>query len=373
MAEPFKTLFNPGLIERMADHLSRAGRFDRAAFLDHALTGLDDLEMMDRSRQISAALDRGLPADPGAALDTLLAALHPRTDWPLSDMASDDTGLASWAVAPMADWVARNALHTPDAGLAALRQMTMRFSAEFAIRPFFRDHPDLTLHTVTGWLADPNPHVRRLVSEGSRPRLPWGIRLHRFVQDPAPLIPLLTALRDDPSDYVRTSVANNLNDIAKDHADLVADLAADWMAGAGPLRQRLVKRACRTLVKDGHPGALAVFGAMPADLTHSRFDLTPATIRRGQALTLTLDLTGGAVEQRLVIDYVLLYRRANGQLSPKVFKWTETTLRPKQTLSLKKTHAYRQVTTRRDYAGEQRVQVQVNGRVLAEVPFDLIL
>ena len=373
MPEPFKTLFNPGLVQDMARHLSRAGAINAGAFLDAALPGLNDLEMMDRSRQISHALDHALPSDFDAALALLTGALHPRTDWSISDMARDDTGLASWAVAPMADWVARHGLHAPAPSLAALRQMTMRFSAEFAIRPFFRDHPDLTLRTVTRWLAHPNPHVRRLVSEGSRPRLPWGIRLHGFVQNPAPLIPLLTALRDDPSEYVRTSVANNLNDIAKDHPDLVARLAGDWMTGAETNRQRLIKRACRTLIKEGHPGAMAVFGVAAAELTAHRFSATPDTIHRGDTLTLTLDLTGGGADQRLIVDYIMLFRRANGQLSPKVFKWTQVDLRAKQTLSLKKTHVYRKVTTRRDYPGEQRVQVQVNGRVLDEVPFRLIV
>lgn len=373
MPEPFKTLFNAGLIQQMAPHLARTGPFDTTAFLDTALTGLEDLEMMARSDQITRALQAALPQPFESAVEQVVAALHPRTEWPLADMRTDDTGIAGWAVAPMAEWVARAGLHSPARALAALRQMTMRFSAEFAIRPFFRDHPEGTLRTVTGWLADPNPHVRRLISEGSRPRLPWGIRLNGFAQDPAPLLPLLTALRDDPSDYVRTSVANNLNDIAKDHPDLVASVARDWLQDAPQARARLVKKACRTLIKQGHPATLAVFGLRPPQLGGVRFTATPETIHQGQTLTLSLDLVGGQAAQRLVIDYVMHFRRANGLLSPKVFKWCETTVAPGETVTLTKAHAWRAVTTRRDYPGAQAVEVQINGAALGRVPINLVL
>ena len=373
MPEPFKNIYNPNLIRAMAAHLGKWSGFDSDAFLSKALTGIDTLEMMQRAEQISCALDIAFGQDFEKNVNGLKSALHPTTKWRLSDMRVDDQGIAGWAIVPMAAYVARNGLDRPELSLPVLREMTMRFSAEFAIRPFFRDHPATTLDIVRGWLTDPNVHVRRLVSEGSRPRLPWGIRLNAFVENPAPLLPLLNALRDDPEEYVRRSVANNLNDIAKDHPDLVAELARDWLDGADRSRTRLIKHACRTLIKAGHPDALTAFGFPPPDLQNVHLALSPDTVILGDDLILTLNLTGGRVKQRLLIDYVLEFRRARGGCNPKVFKWTEIDLAPGETRRLEKVHAYRKVTTRKDYPGAQRVLIQINGRIVAEVPFELRL
>ena len=247
----------------------------------------------------------------------------------------------------------------------------MRFSAEFSVRPFFRDHTDLTLETAMDWSGDANLHVRRLASEGSRPRLPWGILLETFVRDPSPLIPLLTRLRDDPEDFVRRSVANNLNDIAKDHPDLVADLAADWLEGAGAARRKLVRHACRTLIKDGHAGALAAFGYAPPKLRDIRLKV-PSKVRLGGVLDIVFEATS-ETGQQLHVDYILHFMRANGRLSPKVFKWTDVMAKPGEKLRLTKAHPYRIVTTRKDYPGQQKLSVQINGQVVAEAGFELVV
>ncbi|MEM9524738.1 MAG: hypothetical protein AAF982_12290, partial [Pseudomonadota bacterium] len=155
--------------------------------------------------------------------------------------------------------------------------------------------------------------------------------------------------------------------------DLVAELARDWLDGADRNRTRLIKHACRTLIKTGHPGVLAAFGFPPPDLRNVRLSLSPDTVNLGDDLVLTLSLTGGGVAQRLLIDYVLEFRRAHGGCSPKVFKWTETDLAPSETKCLEKVHAYRKVTTRKDYPGAQRALIQINGRIVAEAPFELKL
>ena len=154
---------------------------------------------------------------------------------------------------------------TPERALPTLAELTQRFTAEFAIRPFISRHPQPTLDTLARWVHDPSAHVRRLVSEGSRPRLPWGLRLQALVQDPSPTLPLLRALQDDPSAYVRRSVANHLNDIAKDHPDLVARWVGEHRAGASAERAALLRHASRTLIKKGHPEVLAAWG-----LDHAR-------------------------------------------------------------------------------------------------------
>ncbi|MBV1869178.1 MAG: DNA alkylation repair protein [Marinosulfonomonas sp.] len=374
MAEPFKNLFNAELIHAMAGNLARTSdQFDGDQFLGRALGGLDDLELMERSEQILRALTAAYAIPFSDAVDAMLAALHPQTDAELSDMRSDESGIAGWAVMPMAGFVARHGLDTPEFSLAALREMTMRSSSEFAVRPFFRDHPDRTLKVAADWAADPNLHVRRLASEGSRPRLPWGIKLHGFVKQPSLILPLLTTLRDDPSEYVRRSVANNLNDIAKDHPDLVADLAAKWLKSADENRVRLVKHACRTLLKNGHPDALNAFGFSPPNLKQCKVTLSSDTVIVGDKLGISLTLLGGDKPQDLLIDYVIHFMRANGKLSPKVFKWTKITLQPGEARTLVKSHAYRKVTTRKDYPGRQHVSVRINGQDFDGPAFELSL
>lgn len=372
MAEPFKNIYNPTLIEGMAAHLARVSdQFARDVFLKKALDGLDDLEMLARAEQISLAIDAAFPDDLSVKRAAMLAALHPRTDMELSEMGIDDQGISGWAGEPMARVIARHGLDDPEPNLDALREMTMRFSSEFAVRPFFRDHPELTLKAAHHWAQDENLHVRRLASEGARPLLPWGIKLHGFVSDPSPLIPLLTALRDDPSDYVRRSVANNLNDISKNQPDLVAGLAKDWLQGASKERARLVKHACRGLIKQGHAGALEAFGFPPPSLSDVVLSCPPEVFL-GEVMPISVAFKAQA-DQKLLIDYVLHFMRANGKLSPKVFKWTEMSVRAGERVELQKSHPYKVVTTRKDYPGTQKLSLQVNGQVVAERPFELKL
>ncbi|MDA8747239.1 DNA alkylation repair protein [Litoreibacter sp.] len=370
MAEPFKNIYNPTLIEGMAVHLARVSTaFDKDVFLKTALAGLDDLEMLARAEQISLAIDAAFPDDFSLKRTAMVAALHPRADMELSEMKVDDQGIAGWAGEPMARVIARHGLDDPAPNLEALCEMTMRFSSEFAVRPFFRDHPQVTMAAALRWAKDDNHHVRRLASEGSRPLLPWGIKLHGFVQDPSALIPLLTGLRDDPSEYVRRSVANNLNDISKNQPDLIADLARDWLKQASPDRAKLVKHACRGLIKQGHTGALAAFGFPPPDLVD--VDLTcPHEVVLGDKMPITLRFRARK-DQKLLIDYVLHFMRANGKLSAKVFKWTEKTVSAGEDVQLEKAHPYKVVTTRKDYPGAQKLGVQINGQTVVEMPFEL--
>ncbi len=372
MPEPFKNIYNPELIDGMAKHLTRASSaFDADTFLKTALDSLETLEMMDRAEQISRAIDRAFPPGFATKTDAMLASLHPDEEMELKEMQIDDQGIAGWAVAAMARVVERDGLNHPVEALAALKEMTKRFSAEFSVRPFFREHTELALATAMTWADDENVHVRRLASEGARPLLPWGIKLQSFVKDPAPLVPLLTKLRDDSAEYVRRSVANNLNDIAKNQPDLVAEIAKDWLREADTNRRRLVKHACRSLIKKGHSGALDAFGYSPPKLSNVVLS-SPSKLRLGDDLTIDISFTA-QTDQKLLIDYAIHFMRANGSLSPKVFKWTEIKVAAGEQIKLTKVHAYKPVTTRKDYAGRQIVSVQINGQDVAQSPFDFLL
>ncbi len=272
----------------------------------------------------------------------------------------------------MGEYVARHGMdHVPRA-LACLHALTQRFSAEFAIRPFIQRHPEATLRTLEMWVHDPSAHVRRLVSEGSRPRLPWGLRLQTLVVDPAPTLPLLRALQDDPSAYVRRSVANHLNDIAKDHPDLVASWVREHLADATPERLALLRHASRTLIKAGHGATLAAWGLGQSLRGKASLTLAASAVRIGETLGLQVRLVSThSAPQPLVIDYAVHHVRANGERSPKVFKGWKLTLAPGEERDLAKQHSLRPVTTRRLYPGTHRLEVRVNGRTVAGADFAL--
>jgi len=375
MPEPFKNLFNPALIARMGDHLLAAhADFDRDAFVAAASDGLDRLELKERSAQIQAALDKSLPSDFRTACGVMLASLSPKTDedWQAEDI--ETLGISGWAVMPMAEVVAARGLDDFDFAMGVLAEMTKRFTSEFAVRPFLIADPLRGLRIARKWAGDDNYHVRRLASEGTRPRLPWGLRLQSFVQDPKPLLPLLTQLRDDPSEYVRRSVANSLNDIAKDHPDLIAGVAADWLSNAPKDRMRLVKHACRTLIKAGHAPTLAALGYGPAAVDVSPIVLEAPVVNMGGALEFSVTVASHAkTAQPLIIDYVIHHRKANGGTTPKTFKWKVMELGAGKSATLSKKHAIKPITTRVYYAGQHAVEVQINGQSYGEAKFELIV
>jgi 3-methyladenine DNA glycosylase AlkC len=372
--EPFKNLLNPALVRKAGARLRATWpAFDKAAFVRHANRGLETLELKARAMQIADALETTLPAPFDLACKVIEAALAPASE-PGQAAPGDGDGLHGWIVWPLGEFVARRGLSEPERALAALHALTQRLTAEFAIRPLIVAHPALVFATLRHWARDPSAHVRRLVSEGSRPRLPWGLRLQALVADPTPTLPLLAALQDDPSQYVRRSVANHLNDIAKDHPELVVQWVRQHLPGAGRERRAMLKHASRTLIKRGHAEMLALWGAAERFEGSARLRLAPRRVVVGESVKLSLSLhAGGSGPQALLIDYAVHHVLANGSTSAKLFKGWTVTLAPGEMRSLTKAHSLRAVTTRRYRAGRHAVDVRINGQVVAEAAFSLAL
>ena len=367
--EPFKTFLSPAVVQAIGTALARATG-TAGGFQGQALAGLDSLELKARARHIATALAAHLPPGAGARRAVLEAMLHPDQDGagPL-----DGRGLRGWAVWPLTMVVADEGLADPEPALASLRQMTMRFTSEFAVRPFLNADLPGTLAILDQWRDDPNPHVRRWLSEGTRPRLPWGEALPALIADPAPALPILTHLRDDSSEYVRRSVANHLNDIARDHPALAVQVAADWMQAAPPPRRALLKHAMRGRIKAGDPAALAIFGQVAPQVQAGALRIETPTIREGDDLVFSCTLTSTATApQRLTLDYVLHLKKADGSLKPKVFKGATWDLNPGETRLFRRSHPFRAVTTRRHYPGPQALALRINGQDTPQVPFTLL-
>jgi 3-methyladenine DNA glycosylase AlkC len=374
MAEPFKNLLNPALVQRAGMHLQRVDpAFDARRFVALATDGIAALEMKARAMLICSALEATLPADFDAAAALIEAALAPPVGGDqMANLSLGEQGLAGWILWPAGEYIARRGLASPQRALAALHAITQRFTAEYAIRPFIVAHPALTFATLQRWTTDPSHHVRRLVSEGSRPRLPWGLQLKALVMDPSPTLPLLAALQDDPSEYVRRSVANHLNDIAKDHPSQVADWLDAHRPGASPERLALLRHASRTLVKRGDLRVLQAWGIGNAMRGSATLALSSERIKVGESFSLTVQLSSTAARtQTLAIDYAVHHVKADGSTSPKVFKGWSIELPAQGCMHLVKQHSMRPVTTRRYHAGRHTVALQINGRVEATADFVL--
>lgn len=343
--------------------------FDERGFQRAALRGLDGLELKARVAHIIAVLRRFLPPEIPRAIETL-ARVKEHWDWGKAD--DPLSGLAAW---PVTDFMGVYGLEHYEESMEALRRLTALFSSEFAIRPFIERYPERSLKTLHEWMQDPDEHVRRLVSEGTRPRLPWGTRLREFQRDPAPVLALLEKLKDDPAEFVRRSVANNLNDIGKDHPGLAVEVAARWAKGAGAERRWIIRHALRSLVKAGDPAALRVLGYDPeARLEISSFKISPARVSLGGDLRIAFQLVSTAKgPQPLVVDYALHFAKHNGRRKGKVFKLKTCTLAAGEKLSLEKIHKFRRITTRRHYAGRHAVEIIINGSSRAQAEFDLLL
>jgi 3-methyladenine DNA glycosylase AlkC len=375
MPEPFKNFFNTKIIRGMAKHfLHQWPEFDNKGFTKAASKNLDALELKERSDQIMNAMVAYLPSDFKQAGGIILASLSPALEGDIADVTVDNKGIAGWAILPITHYVGLQGQEHFTLSMTLFKELTKRFTSEFGIRFFLLSSPQKTLSTLKKWTKDKDRHVRRLVSEGTRPRLPWAMQLPLFIKDPAPVIELLETLKDDNEEYVRRSVANSLNDIAKDHPDVVAKISKKWIKDADSNRKKLIRHACRTLIKNGDKKVLKVFGYAPPIIRKTVIKINTPEVVFGTALEFTLSISSDSDQaQPLLIDYIVHHQKANGTTSPKVFKWQNKTLEANKTLTSTKKHPIKKITTRVYYPGVHTVEVMVNGTSVATADFQLLM
>ena len=363
MSYQLKDQFGPSAPRAIAAMIRAVhARFPHDAFLADALAGYGPLALTARGQQVAAALHRHLPADYPLAVDILLQSARQPHDHQARG------GMAAFLYMPHLFYVARHGLDHFEESMRAQHALTQLFTAEFSIRAFLEKHPEQTLARLHEWTQDPSAHVRRLVSEGTRPRLPWAPRLRAFQKDPAPVIELLEKLKDDPELYVRRSVANNLNDIGKDHPALLTQVARRWLRDASEQRRWIVNHALRSAVKRADAGALAALGfGGKAAVKLRGVSITPASPRIGGQVTIAFELRHsgakrgpGSKLQRVMADLVVHFVKARGT-GAKTFKLRRLELAPGDVARISKKIGLRQLTTRKHYPGMHRVEVLLNG------------
>ncbi|MFV1884366.1 MAG: DNA alkylation repair protein [Balneola sp.] len=366
MAEPLKNLYN----EKLFDILCRSCEeiipdFNRDHFLDDIYDQhWDQRELKERLRHITVSLKKQLPDDYPAMIN-LVIDLIPALK---KNGAPADT----FEYAFLPDFVQLCGVNHPEESLRAMEQLTQFVTCEFAIRPFLIQYPERMVRQMLVWSEHEHPSVRRLASEGFRPRLPWALGVPALKKDPTPILAVLEKLKNDPSETVRRSVANNLNDISKDHPELVIEIAKRWI-GHSEHTNKLVKHACRTLLKQGNQEILQLFGyGSTSDVELSDFRVQTPKVNIGENLEFTFHLKNKSDSPtKIRLEYGIYFLRANGSHSKKVFKISEKEYDGNSSTQVDRSQTFRPITTRVYYTGLHKLSVIVNGIESQLLEFEL--
>ncbi|MDF2436566.1 MAG: hypothetical protein K0Q95_942 [Bacteroidota bacterium] len=358
MADALKEMFNKEFYKRLAQEFHRADKnFNSEKFLKDVTKGLEDLSLNQRMRNTSVVLKEHLPADYSKALSIILK------------VAPQFKGYVS-LIFP--DFVGQYGHDNVVLSLSALKELTSYGSSEFAIREFLKRDLKGTLKVMNSWAADVNPHVRRLASEGCRPRLPWSFNIPEIMNNPELTRPILERLKTDKELYVKKSVANHLNDFSRTHTDWLLDLFNSWDK-ANPDTAWIIRHASRTLIKKGHPGSLAVFDyEKNVQVELKDLKLKSNKIKLGDELSFAFEILSKKTSpQKLVVDYAIHYAKKSGVNNRKVFKLKELQLKGLSAVAISKKQIIKDMTTRKHYAGKHLLEIIVNGKSLAQKEFSL--
>jgi 3-methyladenine DNA glycosylase AlkC len=347
--EPLKEMFNKKFYEVLAREISRAHKdFNATKFISEVISDIDELALNQRLRRTTEVLKKHLPGDFKKTL-TIFKKVIPNLQ-------------PGYTTLVFPDYVGKYGKHDIDTSLEALKYFTKFGSSEFAVREFLKADFNKTLRTMKQWAKDKDHHVRRLASEGSRPRLPWSFKLDKVIENPKLTLPILELLKEDKELYVRKSVANHLNDISKEHPKLILDIVKNWK-GSSPHTDWILKHASRNLLKQGHTEILSHFGIIhnPA-IEIINFKLKNTAINVGEDIAFSFSLHNRSTKKiKVRLEYAVYFRMSNGNLTKKVFKISEREIDKHQTVRFERRHSFKLITTRRYHPGSHKVALIVNG------------
>ncbi|TLX76405.1 DNA alkylation repair protein [Labilibacter sediminis] len=365
MAEALKNMFNKEFIEHLSTIIEDLiDGFNKESFVKGVFNHhWHSLELKERMQHISMVISKQLPKKYKEAVDIILS---------LTDKAEEHSSEMSFVYMFLPNFIEQFGINHLDISIKAMERITQFTSCEFAVRPFIIKYPEQMMEQMLKWSIHPHQNIRRFSSEGCRSRLPWAMALPELKKDPSPILPILENLKDDESEFVRKSVANNLNDISKDHPDLVLELGKRWM-GKSKNTDWIVKHAFRTLLKQGNSKALAMFGY--GNLEHISIDdfkLVTPQISFGDHLSFSFKVNNKADEEVLIrLEYAIYYQKANGSLSKKVYKISEKNYTANSQTALIRKQAFKPISTRKFHEGLHQVSLIVNGKELDKSDFTL--
>ncbi|NND09003.1 MAG: DNA alkylation repair protein [Saprospiraceae bacterium] len=366
MAEPLKNVFNASFIEKLSDTLQEiVPGLNRKLFVHDILdTTWQDRELKERMRHITVVLNSHLPGAFERKVELLLTLI------PILKTKSSQRDLLGYIFLP--DFIEVYGLDHYPVSIKAIETITQFITCEFAVRPFLIRYPKKMMHQMLAWSTHPNPMVRRLSSEGCRPRLPWAMAIPFLKENPSPIIPILENLKKDPSGSVRRSVANNLNDISKDHPQVVIDIAVKWKGNNREI-DALVKHACRTLLKQGNPELMKLFGfGSIEELDIANFSIAKSNISIGEDLEFSFVLCNqSSSDTKVRLEYAIYYQKANGSLSKKVYKISERSYPKDSKTKIQRRQHFRVITTRKLHPGLHKIAPIINGQELDAHTFNL--
>lgn len=361
-ANAFKHFINQAVIQKIGSGIRRVYPDFPVKKFSKVSEELEPLELKQRVLLVTKNLREFLPDPYPEALKILMTAME----------KEDLKGFELW---PFSEYISQFGLDHYDESMKAMYKLTQRFTSEFAVRPFLLKNHVRVLKYFRKWASDKNVHVRRWVSEGSRPLLPWGQKLPLFIMDPTHGILLLEKLKFDEELYVRKSVANHLNDISKNHPQVVINVLKLWEDDAPEEHKEklnwIKRHALRTLIKKGHPGALKLMGAVEPKLKVLQFKTDRKNYSLNDTLKFSLHLHSTSQKsQKLIVDYAIDFRKANGKLGKKVFKLKTLKLDGGESIKIEKKHSLKPITTMKFYDGIHHLTIQINGKVMGEVKFN---
>jgi len=359
MAEKFllKNIFTKAMLSYIAYNIKSVHPpFKVKSFFEEVEKGFEHLTFNERAEHIAQTLHLFLPNNYLEAIDIIEQSLGPIIQ------EEELEGCECFYVMPLSIYVRMYGQNNYDRSMQALKEMTMRFTSEWPIRSFIENNEKKSFEYFHLWAKNENCHVRRLVSEGTRPRLPMGTQLKKYIQSPDRVLDLLEHLKGESTRLVQRSIANSLNDISKDHPKHVISFLKRWKREKVLDIDWIISHACRTLVKEANIEALELLG-YEKDIKIKNFslELVKDTIQIGDCLefTLTFELDR---KSDLIIDFLVYFKKANGSLKAKVFKLSKKCFKQGQ-VRLDKKHFVKEINTRKYYEGMQALAIQINGRL----------
>jgi 3-methyladenine DNA glycosylase AlkC len=365
MASPLKDLYSPAFYDRLTTALAATIQdFDQALFIKKIFTPeFEFKELKERMKHTTQVLHDFLPDDYPQTI-TLIKKI-------IEQLRIQGIGEDGLAYMFLPDYIETYGIDDLENSVEALEFVTQFVSCEFAVRPFILKYENQMILRMQQWSLHESHKVRRLSSEGSRPRLPWAMGIPFLKKDPTSILPILENLKTDPSEFVRRSVANSLNDIAKDHPQVVLNMAKKW-SGLGAETDAIIKHGSRTLLKQGHADILKHYGLIDAGILLKDFKILTPKIRIGESLEFSFSiLNSNPAEQKVRLEYAIYYKKQNGQSTKKVYKISERIYPAGATINIIRKQKFILITTRKFHLGDHQISMIINGAEKNILPFEL--